>query len=53
MLLKIFERFHKGEASDGKGLGLAIVKELTEVMGGRTEVESSPEQGATFKVYFD
>jgi signal transduction histidine kinase len=53
MLSKIFERFHKGEASDGKGLGLAIVKELTDVMGGRTEVESSPEQGAKFKVYFD
>lgn len=49
---KVFERFYKGSGSDGMGLGLSIVKELTEVMGGRIEMESSPNKGTRFTVIF-
>jgi two-component system sensor histidine kinase BaeS len=48
----IFERFYKDTESTGKGLGLAIVKELTEVIGGKIEVESTPNKGAKFTVIF-
>ncbi len=49
---KIFERFYKGKDSGGRGLGLAIVTELTEVTGGRIEVESTPDIGSRFTVIF-
>jgi len=49
-LSKVFERFYKGMDSSGRGLGLAIVKELTEVIGGKVEVESTPDKGSQFKV---
>lgn len=48
----IFERFRKGEDSDGRGLGLTIVKELTEVMGGTIETRSTPNKGTLFTVTF-
>ncbi len=51
-LRKVFERFYKSEHSGGKGLGLAIVKELTEVMGGLVEVESTINKGAKFTLRF-
>ncbi|MCI4626251.1 MAG: HAMP domain-containing histidine kinase [Candidatus Magnetoovum sp. WYHC-5] len=51
-LLKIFERFYKGEASSGKGLGLSIVKELVEVMDGEVEVQSVVNKGSVFTVRF-
>lgn len=50
---KVFERFYKDAESDGKGLGLAIVKEVAGIMGGRVELESSPEKGAKFTVVFN
>jgi two-component system sensor histidine kinase BaeS len=49
---RIFNRFYKDEDSSGKGLGLAIVKELTEVMGGKIEMESVLDGGSQFKVIF-
>jgi signal transduction histidine kinase len=49
---KVFQRFYKAQDSSGTGLGLAIVKELTEVMGGRVEVESDPEKRTRFMVIF-
>lgn len=51
-LSKIFDRFYKGENSGGKGLGLAIVKELTEVIGGKIEVQSSMDKGTRFTLNF-
>ncbi|MEM6265556.1 MAG: ATP-binding protein [Bacteroidota bacterium] len=53
----IFERFRrvssdKGTHFEGTGLGLSIVKSLSELMGGRIEIESTLGKGTTFKVYF-
>ncbi len=53
---RAFERFylHKRYGRDravGSGLGLAIVKELTEAMGGRVTVASSPGAGTEFVVH--
>lgn len=51
---RLFEAFYrpdKGPTEDkGLGLGLAIVKELTELMGGRCGVQSSPGGGSDFWV---
>jgi signal transduction histidine kinase len=50
---KVFERFYKEASSGGKGLGLAIVKEVAGIMGGRVDLESSPEDGTKFTVVFN
>ncbi len=47
---KVFERFYKGERSQGRGLGLSIVKELIETMGGRIILRSRPGEGSEFTV---
>jgi signal transduction histidine kinase len=54
-LPKIFERFHRGDASrsretGGFGLGLAICKAIAEAYGGSIEASSSPTGGARFVV---
>ncbi len=51
----IFEKFRQSEAfltrsHQGTGLGLTLAKELTERMGGRIGVHSTPGVGSTFHV---
>lgn len=53
---RLFRRFEQAEGArtaaryGGSGLGLAICQELAVAMGGRIEVESTPGQGATFRL---
>lgn len=52
---RVFERFYRTDASrarrtGGTGLGLSIVAALVAAHGGDVTVESSPGQGATFRV---
>lgn len=54
-LKHIFERLYKcdkGRSKKGSGLGLSIVHQLVEKMGGRITVESVPEKGTEFSLYF-
>lgn len=46
----LYQRFHTN--IDGKGLGLYIIKTQIESMDGKIDVESVPELGTTFKIYF-
>ena len=52
---KVFDEFTQAEASTAKdyggtGLGLPISKKMTEVMGGKMEVESDEGKGTTFSI---
>lgn len=50
-LERIFERGVRAtSARSGSGLGLAVVREIAREHGGEVEVESSPGQGATFRL---
>lgn len=54
-LKHIFERLYKcdkGRSQKGSGLGLSITRQLTEKMGGRIDVESTPGSGASFTLLF-
>jgi two-component system OmpR family sensor kinase len=53
---RVFERFWRSDSSrarttGGTGLGLAIVAAIAEAHGGRAEVETAPDHGATFRVH--
>ena len=50
---RLFSRFVQADSSTtrkfgGSGLGLAIVKQLSEMMGGRVSLSSTPGQGSVF-----
>jgi len=52
---RIFDKFYRSDpqltrAPGGTGLGLYIARELIERMGGRLDVRSEPDAGATFTV---
>jgi len=54
-LPRLFERFYRvdaarSRAAGGTGLGLSLVKHLTESLGGKIEVVSTPGEGSTFTV---
>ena len=46
----LYQRFHTN--IEGKGLGLYIIKSQIEAMDGKIEVDSLPEVGTTFCIYF-
>jgi PAS domain S-box-containing protein len=47
-LFGMYNTFHRNK--DAKGIGLYITKNQIETMGGSINVESTPEEGSTFKV---
>ncbi len=53
-LARLFEPFNRlgaeATAVEGTGIGLVITKRLTELMGGRLAVQSTPGSGSTFSV---
>ncbi len=48
-LFGMHNTFHGNE--DAKGIGLFITKNQVEAMGGKIEVESTPDVGSTFRIY--
>ena len=51
VLGQLFQPFFSTK-SRGRGLGLAAVRSLTEAMDGTIEVDSEPERGTTFTLWF-
>jgi two-component system, cell cycle sensor histidine kinase and response regulator CckA len=50
-LLHVMEPYATAKAT-GSGLGLAIVRQIVEESGGLISIESAPNRGTTFKVFF-
>ncbi|MBI5885188.1 MAG: HAMP domain-containing protein [Deltaproteobacteria bacterium] len=52
---KIFDRFYRVDTSRGltvgSGLGLSIVRTIIDSHGGHIDIESTPGEGTTFRVY--
>lgn len=48
----VFERFYKGEGSQGSGLGLSLVQELVKQSGGSVNILSAKNKGTTVTVTF-
>lgn len=54
-LPRVFDRFYRADSSRssvGTGLGLALVKSITDLHGGRAEVQNDPAGGATVTLIF-
>jgi signal transduction histidine kinase len=49
-VFNLYKRFHLHV--EGRGLGLYLVKSQVESMGGKAAIESTPNLGTTFKLYF-
>jgi signal transduction histidine kinase len=49
-LFGLFKRFHLN--TEGKGIGLYITKSIIENYQGKIEVESTPGEGTSFRIYF-
>ncbi len=49
-VFQMFKRLHTHV--EGTGIGLYMVRQMVENYGGKIQVESQPDQGAQFKVYF-
>ena len=49
-IFKPYKRFHNG--IEGRGVGLFLVKTHLEAIGGYINVESEPNKGTTFRIYF-
>ncbi|MBF9255804.1 PAS domain-containing sensor histidine kinase [Pontibacter sp. 172403-2] len=49
-IFKLYKRFHSG--TEGRGIGLFLVKTHLEAMEGHIKVQSKPNRGTTFSVFF-
>ena len=49
-LFGMYKTFHRNK--DSRGIGLFITKNQIEAMGGKVEVDSTPDVGSIFKIYF-
>lgn len=50
LIFKPFSKIHP-ETSEGTGLGLTLVQRLIRFLGGKIDVQSSPDKGSEFKVF--
>ena len=48
---RIFEPFFTTKGTGRPGLGLTVVQQTVDSRGGRVEIDSSPEEGSTFRVF--